>query len=164
MKVEARLFLFLWVFFLIVTGIYLWASLAVYHAVEPTGPTVFILCFAMTLMIWFYLWVIGRKMNSRPEDNPKRWVKRAMAIIIAHCSSTWSRVNSLAGLVPNWNFMPRASYQARHSSRKAGGTLAISTSNADCDKLSSGIPMSTSDFCGKTPFIMPCLLYTSRCV
>ncbi|HOA87766.1 cytochrome c oxidase subunit 4 [Propioniciclava tarda] len=69
MKVEARLFLFLWVFFLIVTGIYLWASLAVYHAVEPIGQTVFILCFAMTLMIWFYLWVIGRKMNSRPEDN-----------------------------------------------------------------------------------------------
>ena len=28
MKVEARLFLFLWVFFLIVTGIYLWASRA----------------------------------------------------------------------------------------------------------------------------------------
>ena len=50
--------------------------------------------------------------------------------------------------------MPRASYQARHSSRNAAGTFAISTSSADCDRLSIGIPMSTSAFCGKTPLIM----------
>ena len=68
MKVEARLFLFLWVFFAVDTCIYVGASFAVYNHIEPIGTTVFILTFAMTLMIWFYLSVVGRKMDARPED------------------------------------------------------------------------------------------------
>ena len=95
-------------------------------------------------------------------ERPKRWVKRAMAIIIAHCSSTWSRVNSLTGSVPNANFMPRSSYHLRHSSRSDCGTLAISTSSADCDRLSIGMPMSTSAFCGNTPLIMPMQKLSNR--
>ena len=69
MKVESRLFLFLWVFFLIVSGIYLASSLVVEGKIEPIGITVFLLCFAMSLMIWLYLFATGRKMNDRPEDN-----------------------------------------------------------------------------------------------
>ena len=57
------------------------------------------------------------------EVRPKRCVKRAMAIIIAHCSSTWSRVSSLAGSLPNSNFMPLASYHCKHSSPQRLGHL-----------------------------------------
>jgi hypothetical protein len=69
MKVEARLFLILMLFFGASAVIYYAASIAVYNRVEPIGETVFILTFVMTLMIWFYLRTVGRRMDSRPEDS-----------------------------------------------------------------------------------------------
>lgn len=68
MKVEARLFMFLWVFFAVVTVIYLGSNFVIYRHVEPIGTTVFALSCLMSLMIWFYLVVVGRKMDHRPED------------------------------------------------------------------------------------------------
>ena len=69
----------------------------------------------------------------RPPTGRSAATNRPSAISMAHCSSTWSRVSSVAGSVPNSKRMPRASYQRRHASRSAAGTSAISTSSADCD-------------------------------
>lgn len=68
MKVEARLFMALWIFFLVATGIYLGANYVVYKSIEPIGTTVFALAFLMNLMIWFYLNTLARKMGPRPQD------------------------------------------------------------------------------------------------
>ncbi len=69
MKIEARLFLFLTLFFAVAAGFYVFASFAVYGHLEPIGITVLALSFGMTGMITFYLWKVGQKHDFRPEDN-----------------------------------------------------------------------------------------------
>ncbi len=69
MKVEARLFMFLVVFFAVAGASYYVMSIAVYGHIEPIGLTVFVLSFLMALLIWFYLHTVGRKMTARPEDH-----------------------------------------------------------------------------------------------
>lgn len=69
MKIEARLFLFLTLFFAVASAFYVFASFAVYGYLEPIGITVLALSFGMTGMITFYLWKVGQKHDSRPEDN-----------------------------------------------------------------------------------------------
>jgi len=68
-KVEARLFLFLTLFFAVASAFYVFASFAVYGYLEPIGITVLALSFGMTGMITFYLWKVGQKHDSRPEDD-----------------------------------------------------------------------------------------------
>lgn len=69
MKVEYRLFLFLFLFFGIVSGIYYAASIAVYGHIEPIGETVFLLSTLMAGMIAFYLFTAGRHLPPRYEDD-----------------------------------------------------------------------------------------------
>lgn len=69
MKVEAKLFLFLTLFFAVAAGLYVFASFYVYGFLEPIGITVLTLSFGMTGMITFYLWKVGQKHDDRPEDN-----------------------------------------------------------------------------------------------
>ncbi|WP_040161815.1 cytochrome c oxidase subunit 4 [Nigerium massiliense] len=68
MKVESKLFMFMTIFFAVVTGIYVIASMMSYGHVEPIGTTVFVLTLAMVGMIWGYLAVTGRHIDPRPED------------------------------------------------------------------------------------------------
>lgn len=70
MKVEYKLFLFMAVFFGIVSAIYAWASMAYYGHLEPIGLTVFIMTFAMCAIILFYLFIQSRKIDPRYEDDP----------------------------------------------------------------------------------------------
>jgi hypothetical protein len=65
MKFEARLFLFMVPFFLVVAAVY-----AVWSHLEPVGSAGILLLGATVGMIGFYLWQTGRRIDARPEDNP----------------------------------------------------------------------------------------------
>ncbi len=69
MRTEAKLFLFLVVFFGIVGPVYAFTTYKLDGQVEPIGTTVFTLTIAMTAMIWGYLLLVARKMDVRPEDH-----------------------------------------------------------------------------------------------
>lgn len=69
MKVESRLFLFMVIFFGVVSGVYLVANLMSYGEVEPIGQTALVLTFFMVVMIYAYLTITGRKIDPRPEDS-----------------------------------------------------------------------------------------------
>ncbi len=62
MKTEARLFVVLSVFFLIVTPAYWFAS------DDPTGTTALTLTFGLCFLIGFYLVFTSQRMEPRPED------------------------------------------------------------------------------------------------
>ncbi|TBT87324.1 cytochrome c oxidase subunit 4 [Propioniciclava sinopodophylli] len=69
MKTEAKLFLFMVVFFTIVTPIYVfmtWGDHGNYP--EPIGTTVLILTLLFCAMIWGLLALTGRSTGPRPED------------------------------------------------------------------------------------------------
>ena len=64
MKVGYRLFLFLFVFYAIVGGVY-W-----YLGGEPLGITAVLLCAGLSLIIGYYFWFIDRRSGGvLPEDN-----------------------------------------------------------------------------------------------
>ena len=64
MKVGYRLFLFLFVFYAIVGGVY-W-----YLGGEPLGITAVLLCAGLALIIGYYFWFINRRSGGvLPEDN-----------------------------------------------------------------------------------------------
>ena len=64
MKVGYRLFLFLFVFYAIVGGVY-W-----YLGGEPLGITAVLLCAGLALIIGYYFWFIDRRSGGvMPEDN-----------------------------------------------------------------------------------------------
>lgn len=69
MKVEYKLFAFLFVFFALVSVGYYLSSLAVYGHVEPIGETVFLLTTLMNGMITFYLFTQSRRLPARYEDD-----------------------------------------------------------------------------------------------
>lgn len=62
MRAEARIFLILTAFFLIVTPVY-WLTT---H--ETTGTAALVLTFFLSLMITGYLALIARRIDDRPED------------------------------------------------------------------------------------------------
>lgn len=70
MKIEYKLFLFLVIFFAIVTPVYAYVtwSLSGGH-LEVIGTTVFALTFLMVAMISGYLALVGRSVGVRPEDD-----------------------------------------------------------------------------------------------
>ena len=69
MKVETRLFLFLVIFFGVVSPIYALVTWWLDGRVEVIGTTVMLLTFVMTAMIAGYLHLTGRGIDLRPEDN-----------------------------------------------------------------------------------------------
>lgn len=62
MRIEARIFIILTIFFLVVTPIYWFIS----H--EVTGTVALILTFFMTLMLAVFLSLVARRIDERPED------------------------------------------------------------------------------------------------
>lgn len=68
MKTEAKIFLFLVIFFLIVTPVYPFITWWLDGAVEPIGTTVLALTLLFSTMIWGALALTGRTIDPRPED------------------------------------------------------------------------------------------------
>jgi Cytochrome c oxidase subunit IV len=66
MKVEYKLFVMIAVFFTIMGLIY--GVVTSWN--EPVGPFGLLLCAALSVLIGFYLWETGRKLDPRPEDDP----------------------------------------------------------------------------------------------
>ena len=65
MKLEARLLLWLALFFVLVSGGYGWWSGA-----EPVGTAALLLVGGLAAMIGTYLALVGRRIDPRPEDDP----------------------------------------------------------------------------------------------
>lgn len=68
MKTESKIFLFLVIFFLAVTPIYLFITWWLDGAIEPIGTTVLALTLLFSTMIWGALALTGRTIDPRPED------------------------------------------------------------------------------------------------
>lgn len=66
MKVEYKLFLAIGVFFTVVGVVYGMVT----KWDEPVGPFGLLLSAALSVLIGFYLWETGRKLDPRPEDDP----------------------------------------------------------------------------------------------
>ncbi|UIJ33590.1 cytochrome c oxidase subunit 4 [Allobranchiibius sp. GilTou73] len=66
MKVEYKMFGILFIFAMVVGLIYGTFT----HWQEPVGATALLLTSGLCLMIAFFLWVTGRKIDLRPDDNP----------------------------------------------------------------------------------------------
>lgn len=66
MKVEYKLFVAIGVFFTVVGVVYG----IVTKWDEPVGPFGLLLSAALSVLIGFYLWETGRKLDPRPEDDP----------------------------------------------------------------------------------------------
>lgn len=67
MKAEAKIFLFLVVFFLIVTPVYAYVTWSMGHF-EVIGVTVLALTLLFSVMIWGLLVITGKTVGMRPED------------------------------------------------------------------------------------------------
>ncbi len=68
MKTEAKLFLFLVIFFAIVTPVYAFMTWRLDGHLEPIGTTVLALTLLFSAMIWGLLALTGRSTGPRPED------------------------------------------------------------------------------------------------
>ena len=68
MKTEAKIFLFLVIFFGIVTPVYAYMTYTIDGHLEPIGTTVLVLTFLFSVMIWGMLFLTGRSTGPRPED------------------------------------------------------------------------------------------------
>lgn len=68
MKAEFRLFAYLVPFFVLLTGIYYWATLTAEHGVEWVGVVALGLTGALCLFIAAYLKLTASKLDERPED------------------------------------------------------------------------------------------------
>ncbi len=66
MKTEINLFAVIAVFFVIVGVVYGLVT----DWTEPVGPVALLLCAGLGIMIAFYLWMTGRNLPARPDDNP----------------------------------------------------------------------------------------------
>lgn len=64
MKAEAGLFAIVAGFFGITGGIY------IAFAHEPAGKAALVICFLMSSLISFFLWMQHRRRGTRPEDEP----------------------------------------------------------------------------------------------
>lgn len=70
MKIETRLFLVLVPFFLLVSGVYAVWTYAITSQVEPVGTAALLLVAGLVAMIGFYLGLVARRIDARPEDDP----------------------------------------------------------------------------------------------
>lgn len=74
MKAEQWIFWGLAAYFLIMSPIYPYVTWRTQGEVEVIGTTVIILSLLFTLMIAFFLYATGRRMDKRPEDNAEATV------------------------------------------------------------------------------------------
>lgn len=68
MKTEAKIFLFLVIFFTIVAPAYAFTTYTLDGHLEPIGTTVLVLTLLFSAMIWGILALSGRSVGLRPED------------------------------------------------------------------------------------------------
>jgi hypothetical protein len=86
MRVETKLFLYLFVFFVPVTLIYgFWSK---WH--EPIGLTALILTALLFALSGFYLWMTGKKLPLRPEDNAAGEIEDAEGNYGYFVASSWT--------------------------------------------------------------------------
>lgn len=84
MKFETRLFLILVPFFLVVTGVYAWWSRG-----EAVGTGSLLLTAGLVAMIGFYLRLLSRRIDPRPEDNPYADVEDGAGELGTFSPSSW---------------------------------------------------------------------------
>lgn len=65
MKIETRLFVYLTPFF-----VFIWLVYGFWSGWEPVGTAALILTAGLTAMIGFYLALVARRIDARPEDDP----------------------------------------------------------------------------------------------
>lgn len=105
MRVETKLFLYLFVFFVPVTLIYgFWSKWS-----EPIGVTALVLTALLFALSGFYLWMTGKKLPLRPEDNASGEIEDAEGNYGYFVASSWtplwlagSGAIIFAGLAVGW--------------------------------------------------------------
>ncbi|MBC9823657.1 cytochrome c oxidase subunit 4 [Terrabacter sp. MAHUQ-38] len=86
MRVETKLFLYLFVFFVPVTLIYgFWSKWQ-----EPIGVTALVLTAMLFALSGFYLWMTGKKLPLRPEDNAAGEIEDAEGNYGYFVASSWT--------------------------------------------------------------------------
>jgi hypothetical protein len=86
MRVETKLFLYLFVFFVPVTLIYgFWSKWG-----EPIGVTALVLTAMLFALSGFYLWMTGKKLPLRPEDNAAGEIEDAEGNYGYFVASSWT--------------------------------------------------------------------------
>ena len=86
MRVETKLFLYLFVFFVPVTLIYgFWSKWE-----EPIGVTALVLTALLFALSGFYLWMTGKKLALRPEDNASGEIEDAEGNYGYFVASSWT--------------------------------------------------------------------------
>lgn len=86
MRVETKLFLYLFVFFVPVTLIYgFWSNWE-----EPIGVTALVLTALLFALSGFYLWMTGKKLPLRPEDNAAGEIEDAEGNYGYFVASSWT--------------------------------------------------------------------------
>ena len=86
MRVETKLFIYLFVFFVPVTLIYgFWTQWT-----EPIGLTALILTGALFLLSGFSFWMTGKKLPLRPEDNISGEIAEAEGNYGYFVASSWT--------------------------------------------------------------------------
>ena len=105
MRVETKLFLYLFVFFVPVTLMYgFWSKWS-----EPIGVTALVLTALLFALSGFYLWMTGKKLPLRPEDNASGEIEDAEGNYGYFVASSWtplwlagSGAIMFAGLAVGW--------------------------------------------------------------
>ncbi|WP_020145457.1 cytochrome c oxidase subunit 4 [Terracoccus sp. 273MFTsu3.1] len=105
MRVETKLFLYLFVFFVPVVLMYgFWSKWE-----EPIGVTALILTALLFALTGFYLWMTGKKLPLRPEDNASGEIEDAEGNYGYFVASSWtplwlagSGAIMFAGLAIGW--------------------------------------------------------------
>jgi len=104
MRVETKLFLYLFVFFVPVTLIY-----AFWSKFEPVGVTALVLTALLFALSGFYLLMTGKKLPLRPEDNASGEIEDAEGNYGYFVASSWtplwlgaSGALMFAGLAIGW--------------------------------------------------------------
>ena len=86
MRVETKLFLYLFVFFVPVVLMYgFWSKWE-----EPIGVTALILTALLFALTGFYLWMTGKKLPLRPEDNAAGEIADAEGNYGYFVASSWT--------------------------------------------------------------------------
>lgn len=109
MKTESRIFLFLVIFFLIVTPVYVFATWRLDGHIEVIGTTVLALTLLFSAMIWGLLALTGRSVGARPEDRADAEIIEGAGTLgffpassIVPFWSTLAIVLIFVGLVTGW--------------------------------------------------------------
>jgi hypothetical protein len=105
MRIEYKLFAYLFAFFVPVTLIYgFWTKWT-----EPIGVTALVLTGALFALSGFYFWMTGKKLPLRPEDNVEGEIDEAEGNYGYFVASSWtplwlagSGALMFAGLAVGW--------------------------------------------------------------